>query len=181
MSYAGQDAVVIGGADSKKRGLRLHQYSLRTEQVYVAWIRRFLRENGRVHPRGLGAVEVEHSLSGLAVQHSVAPGTQNHALSALLFLYRKVLGWICPSWNRWCVRKAISFRRSCGSTSPSRSTHQSSSCPRAPGRLVGLQLRIEERLDAVEVLQRGGVTAVDRDVLVCIFEAVGVEALHDRV
>lgn len=77
--------------DEVRRVLRVKHYSLRTEQVYVGWIRRFILANGKRHPRDMGAVEVEQFLSHLAVQGQVAASTQNQALSALLFLYREVL------------------------------------------------------------------------------------------
>ncbi len=79
-----------------RRRLRLKHYSLRTEQAYVAWIRRFILSNGKRHPRSMGAAEVERFLSDLAVHGHVAAGTQNQALSALLFLYREVLAVDLP-------------------------------------------------------------------------------------
>jgi integron integrase len=85
------------------RVLRLKHYALRTEAVYVGWIRRFVRANGRRHPREMGAPEVERFLSGLAVDGKVAASTQNQALSALLFLYREVLGVDLP-WLDGVVR-----------------------------------------------------------------------------
>jgi integron integrase len=75
-----------------RRRLRLKHYSLRTEQAYVAWVRRFIFANGRRHPRHLGGAEVERFLSNLATEGNVASSTQNQALSALLFLYREVMG-----------------------------------------------------------------------------------------
>lgn len=77
--------------DEVRRVLRMKHYSLRTEQVYVGWIRRFILANDKRHPRDMGAAEVEQFLSQLAVQGQVAANTQNQALSALLFLYRAVL------------------------------------------------------------------------------------------
>ncbi|MFO1378680.1 MAG: integron integrase [Steroidobacteraceae bacterium] len=71
--------------------IRARHYSLRTEQAYLHWIRRFVRFHGRRHPRELGAREVESFLSSLATQQQVSASTQNQALSALLFLYRDVL------------------------------------------------------------------------------------------
>lgn len=65
--------------------------SIRTEEAYVAWIRRFIAANGRRHPQHLGAREVEAFLTDLASRGQVAASTQNQALSALLFLYREVL------------------------------------------------------------------------------------------
>lgn len=86
----------LGLMDEVRRRLRFKHYSLRTEQAYVAWVRRFIFANERRHPRTLGGVEVERFLSGLANEGNVAAGTQNQALSALLFLYREVLGIDLP-------------------------------------------------------------------------------------
>jgi integron integrase len=65
--------------------------SLRTEEVYVGWVRRFILANAKRHPRDMGSREVERFLTGLAVHGHVSASTQNQALSALLFLYREVL------------------------------------------------------------------------------------------
>jgi integron integrase len=89
--------------DEIRRRLRAKHYSLRTEQAYVAWIRRFILDAGKRHPRTLGSKEVERFLSNLASVHQVAAGTQNQALSALLFLYREVLGIDLP-WMDSIVR-----------------------------------------------------------------------------
>jgi len=66
--------------------------SRRTEEAYTAWIRRFILFHGKRHPDEMGAPEVVDFLSDLAVRREVAASTQNQALSALLFLYRTVLG-----------------------------------------------------------------------------------------
>ena len=89
--------------DEVRRRMRLHHYSLRTERAYLGWIRRFILANGRRHPRTMGAVEVERFLTTLAVEGGVAASTQNQALSALLFLYRQVLGIRLP-WMDEVVR-----------------------------------------------------------------------------
>jgi len=89
--------------DEVRRKLRVKHYSLRTEQAYVGWIRRFILANGKRHPRELGAAEVEAFLSGLATEGDVAAATQNQALSALLYLYREVLGVKLP-WLNQVVR-----------------------------------------------------------------------------
>ena len=86
-----------------RRRLRVKHYSLRTEQAYVGWIRRFIVANGRRHPRTLGGKEVEAFLSQLATDGGVAAGTQNQALAALLFLYREVLDLDLP-WMASVVR-----------------------------------------------------------------------------
>jgi len=89
--------------DEVRRRIRLKHYSLRTEQAYVGWIRRFILANGKRHPRQLGAAEVEAFLSALATDGDVAAGTQNQALSAILFLYREVLRLDLP-WLSNVVR-----------------------------------------------------------------------------
>lgn len=70
--------------------------SLRTEEAYTGWIRRFVLLNGKRHPSELGACEVERFLTLLASRDRVAASTQNQALAALLFLYREVLGTSLP-------------------------------------------------------------------------------------
>lgn len=72
--------------------IRRKHYSLRTEQAYVHWIKRFILFHGKRHPEELGEAEVTAFLSHLAVERDVAAATQNQALSALLFLYKEVLG-----------------------------------------------------------------------------------------
>ena len=70
---------------------RVKHYSIRTEKVYVDWIKRFILFHGKKHPEKMGAAEVEAFLSHLAVAGKVSASTQNQAKSALLFLYREVL------------------------------------------------------------------------------------------
>lgn len=82
--------------DRVRNKIRLKHYSIRTETAYVDWIRRFIRFHQRRHPRELGAEHVEAFLSHLAVQRNVAAATQNQAKSALLFLYKEVLGMELP-------------------------------------------------------------------------------------
>lgn len=71
--------------------LRTKHYSLRTEKVYVDWIKRFIWFHDKRHPQEMGAPQVEAFLSHLAVDRSVSASTQNQAKSALLFLYKEVL------------------------------------------------------------------------------------------
>ena len=110
MSYHGKDAAVTERSGKEPRLLdqirarcRLRHYSIRTERAYVGWARRFILANGRRHPRDMGVVEVEAFLSTLATRDDVAASTQNQALSALLFLYREVLGIELP-WMESVVR-----------------------------------------------------------------------------
>lgn len=72
--------------------LRERRYSPRTEQAYVAWIRRYILFHDRRHPRDLDEGAVRHFLSHLARDGQVAASTQNQALAALCFLYSAVLG-----------------------------------------------------------------------------------------
>lgn len=71
--------------------LRIKHYSIRTEQSYIDWSRRYILFHGKRHPRELGAQAVETFLTHLAVDRNVSASTQNQAKSALLFLYREVL------------------------------------------------------------------------------------------
>ncbi|HYJ95853.1 MAG TPA: integron integrase [Vicinamibacterales bacterium] len=77
--------------DQVREVIRMRHYSIRTEQAYVQWIRRFILFNGKRHPREMGAAELTAFLSDLATRHHVAASTQNQALNAVLFLYRDVL------------------------------------------------------------------------------------------
>ncbi|MFV8835708.1 integron integrase [Aquisalimonas sp. APHAB1-3] len=78
--------------DQVRERIRFKHYSIRTERAYVHWIRRFILFHGKRHPNTMGASEVEAFLTHLATKGNVAASTQNQAFSALLFLYRDVLG-----------------------------------------------------------------------------------------
>ncbi len=82
--------------DQLRDKIRVRHYSIRTEKAYVDWVRRFILFHGRRHPAELGPEDVERFLTHLAVQRNVASSTQNQAKSALLFLYREVLGADLP-------------------------------------------------------------------------------------
>ena len=82
--------------DQVRNRIRLKHYSIRTEEAYVDWTRRFVIFHDRRHPREMGAQQVEAFLTHLAVQGRVAASTQNQAKSALLFLYKEVLGEELP-------------------------------------------------------------------------------------
>ena len=71
--------------------IRRKHYSIRTEEAYVTWIKRFILFHGKRHPKDMGAAEVEAFLTHLATEGHVAASTQNQAFSALRFLYREVL------------------------------------------------------------------------------------------
>jgi integron integrase len=78
--------------DRVRGAIRARQYSFRTEKAYVGWIRRFIVFQGKRHPDEMGAAEIRQYLSHLATAGRVSASTQNQAFSALLFLYREVLG-----------------------------------------------------------------------------------------
>jgi integron integrase len=71
--------------------LRLRHYSLRTEECYVNWIKRFILFHDKRHPTEMGAAEIEAFHTHLAVHGHVSASTQNQAFHALLFLYQQVL------------------------------------------------------------------------------------------
>ncbi len=85
--------------DQVRERVRYLHYSIRTEQAYVHWVRAFVRFHGLRHPAEMGGAEVEAFLAWLANERSVAVSTHKQALSALLFLYQKVLGIDLPWMN----------------------------------------------------------------------------------
>ncbi len=108
MTSGRKDAGITGSAtpslkEQFRNKMRVKRYSLRTEQAYWHWIRRYIRFHGRRHPRELGGKEVEDFLSMLAVTDKVSASTQNQALSSILFLYRDVLDIELP-WMENVVR-----------------------------------------------------------------------------
>ena len=72
---------------SVREAIRVRHYSIRTEEAYVHWIKRFIRFHGRRHPRELREEAVAAFLTDLAVRRRVSPSTQSQALNALTFLY----------------------------------------------------------------------------------------------
>ena len=89
--------------DQVRETLRVHHYSLRTEQSYIHWIKRYILFHDKRHPRDIGKEEIATFLTHLAVKQNVSASTQNQALSAILFLYKKVLN-IEPEWVEGVVR-----------------------------------------------------------------------------
>jgi integron integrase len=77
--------------DRVRQLMRLRHYSLRTEEAYIGWIRRYILFHDKRHPRELDEKHVSEFLSNLAIKGHVAAATQNQALNALLFLYKEVL------------------------------------------------------------------------------------------
>jgi len=92
--------------DRLRDAIRVKHYSIRTEDVYVDWVRRFILFHDKRHPLDLGAADVSAFLTYLATQRHVAPSTQNQAKSALLFLYRVVLNVQLPWLDEIVAAKA---------------------------------------------------------------------------
>ncbi len=77
--------------DQCREVMRFQHFSIRTEEAYLGWIRRFILWSGKRHPRDMGEPEVRAFLTHLATDRKVSASTQNQALNALLFVYQKVL------------------------------------------------------------------------------------------
>ncbi len=82
--------------DQLRERLRMLHYSMRTEEAYLHWCKAFIRFHGRRHPGEMGGPEVEAFLTHLAAERGLAPASHRQALSAVLFLYGKVLGQQLP-------------------------------------------------------------------------------------
>jgi site-specific recombinase XerD len=81
--------------DRLRQALRSRHYSKRTEKTYAAWVKRFIYYHNVRHPAEMAEPEINKFLTHLAVEKRVSASTQNQALSALLFLYRHVIGREC--------------------------------------------------------------------------------------
>jgi len=110
--------------DRVREALRTRHYSRRTEEAYVAWIRRYIFFHGKRHPAELGGPEVTRFLSSVAVEGQVAASTQNQALSALCFSIETCWASSCRGWTASC---APSGRSDSPSSSPATRCVQSSS------------------------------------------------------
>jgi integrase len=84
--------------------IRVKHYSIKTEKSYVGWIKHYIFYHNKKHPIEMAKPEIEAFLTYLAVERKVAPSTQNQAFSALLFLYKEVLGVDMSSWNIQALR-----------------------------------------------------------------------------
>lgn len=95
--------------DRMRAAIRTKHYSLRTEQSYLHWAKRFILWHGKRHPQDMGAPEVEAFLSALATERNVSASTQNQSMHAILFLYRDVLGIDLP-WLDGITRAKVAKR-----------------------------------------------------------------------
>ena len=77
--------------DQVRDVIRKRHYSIRTEEAYVQWIKRFILFHGKRHPKDMGKTEISAYISYLATHGKVASSTQNQALNAIIFLYKQVL------------------------------------------------------------------------------------------
>ena len=77
--------------DQVRDRIRTKHYSIRTEQTYIDWIKRFILFHDKRHPAKMGEKEITAFLTHLAVNRKVAASTQNQALSAIVFLYREII------------------------------------------------------------------------------------------
>ena len=77
--------------DQVRNRIRVKHYSIRTEEAYVSWARRFILFHNKRHPKEMGSKEIESFLTHLAVNGRVPASTQNQAFNAILFLYNQVL------------------------------------------------------------------------------------------
>jgi len=84
--------------------IRFKHYSMSTEKTYLFWIKQYIFFHDKKHPVDLEKKDIEYFLTYLATKRKVAPTTQNQAFSALLFLYREVLGIDMSEWNIQALR-----------------------------------------------------------------------------
>jgi integron integrase len=184
--------------DRMRERLRARHYALRTEEAYVQWARRFILFHGKRHPSMMGAPEINELLSWLAVERNVSASTQSQALSAILFLYREVLGDEVP-WMHDLVRARRGDPRPVVLTREEvrRLLGSMSGTPQLVARLLygtgmrvleGLRLRVKDiDFDTGEVVVRGGKGNKDRSAPLPAVLAVAlrrhledVRAMHDR-
>jgi len=84
--------------------IRFKHYSLSTERTYIYWIKQYIFFHNKKHPKEMAKGEIEEFLTSLATKNKVASSTQNQAFSALLFLYKDVLGIDMSEWNIQALR-----------------------------------------------------------------------------
>ena len=90
--------------DIVRETIRFKHYSLSTERTYIYWIKQYIFFHNKKHPKEMAKEEIEEYLTSLAIKNRVASSTQNQAFSALLFLYKEVLGIDMSEWNIQALR-----------------------------------------------------------------------------
>ncbi len=159
--------------DRLRQACRVRHYSIRTEEAYHGWVRRYILFHGKRHPAGMGAPEVNAFLTDLAVRGRVSASTQNQALCAVLFLYKNVLGTE-PGWLGEVVRAARPKRLPVvlSEAEAARVLQELDGTPRLVCSLLyggglrlmeGLRLRVKDvEFDLGQVVVRGGKGGKDR-------------------
>ena len=184
--------------DRMRGVLRTRHYSIRTEDAYVQWAKRFILFHGKTHPSAMGAPEINEFLTHLAVERHVSASTQSQALAAILFLYRDVLGEEVP-WLTELVRAPRRERAPVVLTRDEvrRLLGEMSGTAQLVARLLygtgmrlleGLRLRVKDvDFDTGEVVVRAGKGNKDRTTTLPRVLSAGlqrhmerVRALHDR-
>lgn len=101
--------------DQARYIIRRKHYSLRTEETYINWMKRYIFFHDKKHPKDMGVAEIEKFLTHLAVREKVSAATQNQAFNAILFLYREVLGISMEGQNISAIRakKRLTSRLFC--------------------------------------------------------------------
>ncbi|MEA2072649.1 MAG: integron integrase [Campylobacterota bacterium] len=90
--------------DIVREKIRFKHYSYSTEKTYIHWIKQYIFFHNKKHPIDMGKREIEEYLTSLATKSKVAPTTQNQAFSAILFLYKEILGVDMSEWNIQALR-----------------------------------------------------------------------------
>jgi len=184
--------------DRMRAVLRTRHYSIRTEDTYVQWVKRFILFHGKKHPSEMGSNEINEYLTHLAVERHVSASTQSQALAAILFLYRDVLGEEVP-WLTELVRAPRRERAPVVLTREEvrRLLGEMSGTAQLVARLLygtgmrlleGLRLRVKDLdFETGEVVVRGGKGNKDRATTLPRVLSAGlqrhmerVRALHDR-
>jgi integron integrase len=184
--------------DRMRAVLRTRHYSIRTEEAYVQWVKRFILFHGKKHPSAMGAEQINEYLTHLAVERHVSASTQSQALAAILFLYRGVLGDEVP-WLTELVRAPRRERTPVVLTREEvrRLLGEMGGTAQLVARLLygtgmrlleGLRLRVKDLdFDTGEVVVRSGKGNKDRTTTLPRVLSVGlqrhlerVRALHDR-
>ncbi|GAB6909675.1 Integrase/recombinase [Desulfosarcina cetonica] len=91
-NHSGNQSVRPRLLDEVRNAIRCLHYSIRTEQSYIDWIKRYIYFHQKQHPENLDESHISAFLTHLAVDRKVASSTQNQALCAIVFLYREVIG-----------------------------------------------------------------------------------------
>jgi integron integrase len=93
--------------DQLRNRIRAKHFSLRTEQNYIQWIKRFILFHHKRHPAEMTGKEINEYLTYLAVKANVAAATQNQALNAIIFFYREIVNREIPNIGEFIRAKTV--------------------------------------------------------------------------